>query len=95
MTSRDASASEKNIDEYNSGVYCFNKDIIFKALESIGRNNAQGEYYLTDVVQYLVESGRGVECLATRDAAELLGINSMDDLAEAERIHRARREPDP
>ena len=52
---RDASEKEKNVDEFNSGVYCFDKDLFFKALSSIGDNNVQKEYYLTDTIEYSVK----------------------------------------
>jgi bifunctional UDP-N-acetylglucosamine pyrophosphorylase/glucosamine-1-phosphate N-acetyltransferase len=86
---RDASEQEKTIDEYNSGVYCFNKGILFKALASVDTRNAQGEYYLTDTVGILSRNGHVVACHSTRDADELLGINSSEDLAKAEKIIQA------
>ena len=89
VEARDASDQEKNVDEYNSGVYCFDKGILFKALASIDRSNAQGEYYLTDTVEILSRSGQAVECYSTRDADEIFGINSSDDLIKAEQIVQA------
>lgn len=86
---QDASEQEKTIDEYNSGVYCFNKDILFKALASVDTSNAQGEYYLTDTVGILSQNGHTVACHSTRDADEILGINSSEDLAKAEKIIQA------
>jgi UDP-N-acetylglucosamine diphosphorylase/glucosamine-1-phosphate N-acetyltransferase len=86
---RDASEQEKNVDEYNSGVYCFDKGILFKALASIGRGNAQGEYYLTDTVGVLVNDGQQVACHSTRSADEIFGINSVEDLKKAEQIVQA------
>ena len=89
VEARDASEQEKTIDEYNSGVYCFNKDILFKALASVGTSNAQGEYYLTDTVGILSRSGHDVACHSTIDADEILGINSSEDLEKAEKIVQA------
>jgi UDP-N-acetylglucosamine pyrophosphorylase len=86
VEAKDASEQEKTIDEYNSGVYCFNKGILFKALASVDTRNAQGEYYLTDTVGILSQSGHAVACHLTRDADEILGINSSEDLKKAERI---------
>lgn len=89
VEAKDASEQEKTVDEYNSGVYCFDKGILFKALASIDRNNAQGEYYLTDTVKILSQSGQAVECYSTQDADEIFGINSSDDLKKAEQIVQA------
>ena len=89
VEARDASEQEKTIDEYNSGVYCFNKGILFKALASVDTSNAQGEYYLTDTVEILSQNGHVVACHSTRDADELLGINSSEDLEKAEKIIQA------
>lgn len=86
---RDASEQEKTIDEYNSGVYSFNKGILFKALASVDTGNTQGEYYLTDTVGILSKGGHVVACHSTRDADEILGINSSEDLKKAEKIIQA------
>jgi len=86
---RDASEQEITIDEYNSGVYCFDKDILFNTLESVGSSNAQGEYYLTDTVGILSQNGQVVACHSTQDADEIFGINSSEDLKKAERIAQA------
>jgi bifunctional N-acetylglucosamine-1-phosphate-uridyltransferase/glucosamine-1-phosphate-acetyltransferase GlmU-like protein len=83
---KDASESEKKVDEFNSGVYCFDKGLFCKALGSIGNNNAQKEYYLTDTIEYIVMNGFAVETVQIRDAVQLSGINSQEDLQEAERI---------
>ena len=83
---KDASEDEKKVDEFNSGVYCFDKHLFSKALDSIGNNNIQKEYYLTDTIQYIVSSGFMVETLQTMDNAQLLGINTQEDLSLAEKI---------
>jgi len=77
---------KKTIDEYNAGVYCFDKDILFKALEALDNNNAQTEYYLTDTIDYLYREGLSIQSLQTRDALEIFGINSPEDLKRAEAI---------
>jgi len=83
---KDASEDEKKVDEFNSGVYCFDKHLFSKALDSIGNNNIQKEYYLTDTIQYIVSSGFMVETLQTMDNAQLLVINTQEDLSLAEKI---------
>ena len=83
---KDASESEKKVDEFNSGVYCFDKGLFFKALAHVGPDNVQKEYYLTDTIEYLVRNGYPVQAIQTKDANEILGINSPDDLNQAERL---------
>jgi len=83
---KDASDVEKKVDEFNSGVYCFDNELFFKALEHIDSNNAQKEYYLTDTIEYLVRKRYPVQATQTHDANEILGINSPDDLNRAEQL---------
>ena len=83
---KDASESEKKVDEFNSGVYCFDNGLFFKALAHVGPDNVQKEYYLTDTIEYLVRNGYPVQAIQTKDANEILGINSPDDLNQAERL---------
>jgi UDP-N-acetylglucosamine diphosphorylase/glucosamine-1-phosphate N-acetyltransferase len=83
---KDTLEVEKKVDEFNSGVYCFDSALFFKALEHIGPDNAQKEYYLTDTIEYLVRKGYPVQATQTQDADEILGINSPDDLNRAERL---------
>ena len=83
---KDASEDEKKVDEFNSGVYCFDKYLFLKALDSIGNNNVQKEYYLTDTIQYIVSSGFIVETVQITDTIQLLGINTQEDLSLAEKI---------
>ncbi len=90
---KDASEVEKKVDEFNSGVYCFDNRLFFKVLEQIGPNNIQKEYYLTDTIEYLVRKGYPVQVTQTQDANEVLGINSPDDLNRAERLLVDHRQP--
>jgi len=83
---KDASEDEKKVDEFNSGVYCFDKYLFSKALDSIGNNNVQKEYYLTDTIQYIVSSGFVIETEQITDTTQLLGINTQEDLSLAEKI---------
>ena len=83
---RDAFDKVKNVDEFNSGVYCFDKDLFFNALSSIGDNNVQKEYYLTDTIEYSVKSGYPVASEQTEDTDEIIGINSADDLRRVEQL---------
>jgi UDP-N-acetylglucosamine diphosphorylase/glucosamine-1-phosphate N-acetyltransferase len=83
---RDASAQEKIVDEFNSGVYCFDKDLFFKALRCLGDDNVQKEYYLTDTLEYAMKNGYPVSSLQIEDTDEIFGINSPEDLKWAEKL---------
>jgi UDP-N-acetylglucosamine diphosphorylase/glucosamine-1-phosphate N-acetyltransferase len=83
---KDASDSERAVRLINSGIYAFSADELFRSLKRITPNNAQGEYYLTDVVAMLVAQGKLVELVETEDAAAVMGINTPQELATAERI---------
>ncbi len=80
---RDATEREKLIREINTGIYCVDSRFLFSAVEEIGRNNAQGEYYLTDIVGIAVAKGYRVGALVAGDAFEVMGINTPDDLERA------------
>jgi len=81
----DLSADRKKITEVNSGIYCFNKDKLFRALEKITPDNKQGEYYLTDTVEILLKEGLTVGNIIVKNYSEILGINSRLDLTDASR----------
>ena len=83
---KDASEDEKKVDEFNSGVYCFDKHLFSKALDEIGNNNIQKEYYLTDTIQYIVSSGFVIETEQITDTTQFLGINTQEDLCLAEKM---------
>jgi bifunctional UDP-N-acetylglucosamine pyrophosphorylase/glucosamine-1-phosphate N-acetyltransferase len=84
VENRDASDEEKLIDEFNSGVYCFNKKFLFNALAEVDNSNSQQEYYLTDTIKWIKEKNLKVESIQTEDSLEILGINSIEDLELAE-----------
>ncbi|HEX6923147.1 MAG TPA: bifunctional UDP-N-acetylglucosamine diphosphorylase/glucosamine-1-phosphate N-acetyltransferase GlmU [Bacillales bacterium] len=87
---KDASAEEKQIKEINTGIYCFDNRELFKALKHVNNDNAQGEYYLPDVVEILQNKGESVRAYQTNDFAETLGVNDRVQLAEAERVMQRR-----
>ena len=87
---KDASAAERAVDLINSGIYAFSADDLFRCLANVKPNNAQGEYYLTDVVGMLVQEGKPVELVVTDDMADVLGINTPVELSEAERLYAKR-----
>ncbi|HEY5627363.1 MAG TPA: NTP transferase domain-containing protein, partial [Nitrospira sp.] len=85
---RDANASEKAIREINVGTYVVDGQFLFSALEKLRPSNAQGEYYLTDIVQMAVEQGRPVAAVVLDRPDEGLGVNTRRQLAEAEQVIR-------
>lgn len=85
---RDAGAAEAAIREINVGTYVVNGSFLFEALDKLQPQNAQKEYYLTDIVGLAVERGLPVAALVAPQAEEALGINSRQQLAAAERVIR-------
>ena len=90
---KDASADERTIREINSGVYAFDLAPLFDALRRIGSANAQGEYYLPDLIRIYHDRGLVVETVTLDDAEEILGVNSRKELAQvAESLRRTRND---
>jgi UDP-N-acetylglucosamine diphosphorylase/glucosamine-1-phosphate N-acetyltransferase len=83
---RDASAQEKIVDEFNSGVYCFDKELFYKALCCLDDDNVQKEYYLTDTLEYARKNGFSVASVQIEDTDEIFGVNSPEDLKRAEKL---------
>jgi bifunctional UDP-N-acetylglucosamine pyrophosphorylase/glucosamine-1-phosphate N-acetyltransferase len=86
---KDASREQASVREVNGGVYVFDGNLLGETLEGLTTENAQGEYYLTDVIGMLVAAGHEVETVMT-DAADLTGVNSHQQLADAARLVRRR-----
>ena len=84
---RDATPDQKRIDEINSAVYAFDYAALAQVLSRLTAHNAQGEYYLTDTVRLLIAAGRRARAVVGPDYRELLGINTVGQLEEAEKIH--------
>jgi len=93
VEARDATPEQKTIREFNTGVYCYRTSRLQEALRSLTTDNDQQEYYLTDTIGYLVAQGHDVRAVVTRDADEVMGINTVDELARAEELHRRRQAP--
>lgn len=87
---KDASSEEAQVQEINTGTYCFDNELLFDALEKITTDNAQGEYYLTDIISILKEAGKNVAAYQTDDFSESLGVNDRVALAQANKIMRQR-----
>jgi bifunctional UDP-N-acetylglucosamine pyrophosphorylase/glucosamine-1-phosphate N-acetyltransferase len=91
MEQKDASEEERLIREINTGIYCVKASFLKEGLKEIGKENAQGEYYLTDLVE--VAKKRALRCSAhiVADPAEVMGINTRVDLATAAEVLRQER----
>lgn len=87
---KDASPLQKGIKEVNCGIYLASCEFLSKNLKKIGKKNAQGEYYLPDLVQLAVYEGGRVEALAAADPVEVMGINNRIELARAEAHMRSK-----
>lgn len=88
---RDATPDERRIDEINTGIYAFDLEPLFASLGAVGAANAQGEYYLPDLVAIYRAQGRGVETVEAGDIREVQGINSRSELADAAAAVRRRK----
>ena len=87
---KDANSQEKEIHEINTGVYCFDNKKLFAALHQINNDNAQGEYYLTDVIAILKQAGEVVAAYKMDDFDESMGVNNRVALAKPNQIMRRR-----
>lgn len=85
---KDATDEQRQVTEINTGTYLFDSDFVLSALKGLNKNNAQGEYYLTDVVAAAVAAGEKTRALCVDDPTEVMGINDRCQLAEAEVIMR-------
>jgi bifunctional UDP-N-acetylglucosamine pyrophosphorylase/glucosamine-1-phosphate N-acetyltransferase len=88
---RDASPAQRQIREINSGIYAFDLEPLFDALRSIASENAQGEYYLTDLIAIYRRRKLTVETLLVEDPDEIRGVNSRSELAEVSRLVRQKK----
>lgn len=82
---KDCSEEEKQIKEVNPGIYCFNTAWLYENIGRLSKQNAQGEYYLTDMLEIAIKQGERVNTLPI-DPKQVLGINSWDDHSLAENL---------
>lgn len=83
---KDANKEEQAITEINTGTYVFNNKALFEALDKVGNENAQGEYYLPDVISIMKEAGDTVKAFTMDNFDEAIGVNDRIALAEATRL---------
>ena len=81
---KDATTGEMLINEVNTGIYCFKSEGLYEALTLLKPDNAQGEYYLPDIIEYYVREGRVVSAVSEADPVEIMGINDRFQLALAQ-----------
>jgi UDP-N-acetylglucosamine pyrophosphorylase len=86
---KDASEQERSISEINSGIYLVNAASLFAALKQVSNGNAQGEYYLTDIVGILRSRGEGVAAWKSAAFEEVQGVNTIEQLEDAQRALEA------
>jgi bifunctional UDP-N-acetylglucosamine pyrophosphorylase/glucosamine-1-phosphate N-acetyltransferase len=87
---KDATEAERAIREINTGCFAFRGQDLLEALTKVRTNNQQGEYYLTDCAEILRSLGRRVIAAKRFDIAEALGVNTIEHLAEVERVMNSR-----
>jgi len=87
---KDAAPEERAIREINTGIYCFDNRKLWEALAHVKNDNAQGEYYVTDVVGILRDAGEKVAAFEAADPDETMGVNDRVQLSEAEAYMRRR-----
>ncbi|HON68917.1 MAG TPA: NTP transferase domain-containing protein, partial [Phycisphaerae bacterium] len=86
----DCSPEQKKIKEVNPSYYCFNKKLLFEALEQVRPDNAKGEFYLTDALHILIRAGHRAVAITAVAAEDAMGINSRLDLALVGRVMQNR-----
>ncbi len=87
---KDLQESQMDITEMNVGEYCFDNKSMFEALKKVTNNNAQGEYYITDLIGIMNEEGKKVDGYKIQDFSEVGGINDRVQLAEATKLLQKR-----
>ncbi|RXT09002.1 bifunctional UDP-N-acetylglucosamine diphosphorylase/glucosamine-1-phosphate N-acetyltransferase GlmU [Ammoniphilus sp. CFH 90114] len=87
---KDTNEDERQIKEISTGIFCFNNELLFKALSQVNNDNVQGEYYLPDVIGILKKQGETISAFLTEDAEDGMGVNDRVQLSQAEQIMRRR-----
>ena len=87
---KDTTPEEALVQEINTGTYCFDNQALFEALNKVGTDNAQGEYYLTDIIEILKDAGKTLAAYQTEDFDESMGVNDRIALAKANELMRQR-----
>jgi bifunctional UDP-N-acetylglucosamine pyrophosphorylase/glucosamine-1-phosphate N-acetyltransferase len=83
---KDADEAEQAVKEVNSGMYIFDCAALQDALSQISNDNAQGEYYLPDAIEIIKKMGLPASAVPMDDADQIRGVNTLEQLADAEKI---------
>ncbi|HOF05911.1 MAG TPA: NTP transferase domain-containing protein [Syntrophales bacterium] len=86
VEAKDATSAEREIREINTGIYCADSGFLFQAVSRIDNNNAQREYYLTDIMEIARRDGMRTAAFVAAEATEVMGINTPEELAYARRV---------
>jgi bifunctional UDP-N-acetylglucosamine pyrophosphorylase/glucosamine-1-phosphate N-acetyltransferase len=89
---KDCTPDQLEIKESNPSFYIFNADWFWQNCESLKNNNAQGEYYLTDMIKIAASQGKRIACIPVSETEEALGINNPEQQKQAEEILLSRSE---
>ena len=84
---KDASDIERKVNEINSGIFLLKSELLFDSLKAVSNRNAQGEYYLTDIIEILNRNNNRVNAFAGAEIDELQGVNSPEDLKKVEEFY--------
>jgi len=90
----DCTAEQRKITEINPSYYCFDCQTLFWAIEQVRPDNVKKEYYLTDALKIIIQSGKSAIAITAVDPEEILSINSRRDLAEVSKVMQARIQED-
>ena len=85
---RDATVEEKKEKEINAGIYCVNSSFLWQSLSGLDSENSQREYYLPGIINFCVSRERGIQAFTLADPKEVSGVNSREQLGEAEKTIR-------
>jgi len=85
---KDCTEEELKIKEINAGIYIFDAESLFPALDKISNDNNQNEYYLPDALKYIAESGKSIALHITNEPTEISGVNTVEQLAELNLIYK-------
>lgn len=83
---KDAAEAQRKIKEINSGIYIVNCKLLFEALQTLKTDNAQGEYYLTDIFKYFRDKKIKIGAIPVENNIEITGINTVEQLEELEKL---------
>ena len=88
---KDADDAELKIKEINSGMFCFSSEALFAALDVTNRENAQNEYYLTDVIELMNNEGCTVGAFCVDESYEVAGVNNVSELEQIRKYFEGKK----